>query len=178
MNRRWAWTGWQAFRFDSFQVVAYIFISSHSTNWKKYVVHNMLTRFRKRREANENAYYLETRDMNVDECIRGRLLWETRTNVANHAGPPYERMFYSDRRGKGKGESLTEIMQSRFNNVPDLWTKWFEGFGEEKGGCRVAWAGFLDARRALAFGGGWFLGALIYYGLHYNNEWRVFPSLD
>lgn len=50
----------------------------------------------------------------LDECIRG----ETRTNVDNHGGPLYKRMFYSDRGGKGKGESLTEIMQSRFNNVP------------------------------------------------------------
>ncbi len=27
----------------------------------------------------------ETKEMNVDECIRGRLLWQTWTNVVNHA---------------------------------------------------------------------------------------------
>lgn len=33
---------------------------------------------------NENPRNPETKEMNVDECIRGRLLWQTWTNVVNH----------------------------------------------------------------------------------------------
>lgn len=33
---------------------------------------------------NEKSRNPETKDMNVDECIRGRLLRETQTKAANH----------------------------------------------------------------------------------------------
>ncbi len=61
---------------------------------------------------NENPHNPETKEMNVDECIRGRLLWQTWTNVVNHAALCITKCCTQDREGNGKGESLAEISRA------------------------------------------------------------------
>ncbi len=85
-NRRWAWftnglPGMEMIQLSSCALHFHLIVQIG--NCMLYTICWHVTE--KVGRQNENPHNPETKEMNVDECIRGRLLWQTRTNVANHA---------------------------------------------------------------------------------------------